>query len=122
MFVVVLSTNPIRPLNLPLSATFQALGEAAARYDDWFTRTATATSVTPEVRRSPVAGFYMAAFMDDLYNNEMVEVVGINNITGLAFASEILDATAGYINVYAGYCWTVVDQFPILPVTATYMK
>jgi len=110
------------PWSIPGTESFWALGSASARYETSFIRSATASVGTPSIRRNLVAELNMATFMHGLHNNEMVRVVGINNIAGLAFSSELRNATVGYINVYAGYCLTVVDQFPILPVTVTYIN
>jgi len=124
------TTSPIAP-NHQGQRLFHAIGDVNIRdttttrwLGGWRTPTAGNISRTAQ---AIIAESNMQMFMHNLHNvcatNGMVEVVGINNIVGLAFAHEIRnDSVAGYINVYAGYCMTIVDRFPILSVVVEYLN
>lgn len=114
---IMVSTNLLHPVR-PNSGEFYGLGLAVVRHNG---NVRDRRVETPTIWRNNTS-----ALMDNFYNaynnDGMVEVIGVNDIPGFAFAREIRNATTiGYINVYAGYCLTIVDLFPILPSVVTYL-
>jgi hypothetical protein len=118
------STNSIFPNNT--NTRFEAIGDVLIEHHGLphIANTGMNTYWTPAVTRGPQANIQAAMYnFERAYAvNGMVEVVGINNVRGMSFAREIRNATIGYIHVYAGYCLTVVDRFPILPAVMQHLE
>ena len=107
------------------SGLFAATGDVAVMNHNTGNPVVASTETTP-IWRSGTTCTQIQAFMSNLEQvystNGMVEVMGINDVRGFAFIRELRNATPGYVNVYAGYCLTIVDQFPILPSVVEYIN